>query len=118
MQARGISTCFGLLDVVFESPVLGVGVRHIHRHILEPSLGLLFVHRVRERGALLADRCRNSLRSPLLTGPLSLWNIHRLLRFFLNYSYILNFKRTLLFRFVKLDFLFHPAGDQTYKRLF
>jgi hypothetical protein len=46
--------------------VLGVGVRHIHRHILEPSLGLLFVHRVRERGALRADRCRNSLRSPLL----------------------------------------------------
>ena len=66
MHGRGISTCFGQLDVVFESPVLGVGVRHIHRHILEPSLGLLFVHRVRERGALLADRCRNSLRSPLL----------------------------------------------------
>ena len=66
MQARGISTCFGLLEVVFESPVLGVGVRHIHGHILEPSLGLLFVHRVRERGALRADRCRNSLRSPLL----------------------------------------------------
>ena len=66
MHGRGISTCFGQLDVVFESPVLGVGVRHIHRHILEPSLGLLFVHRVRERGALRADRCRNSLRSPLL----------------------------------------------------
>ena len=66
MHARGIWTCFGLLEVVFESPVLGVGVRLIHRHIREPSLGLLFVHRVRKRGALRADRCRNSLRSPLL----------------------------------------------------
>ena len=66
MHARGIWTCFGLLDVVFESPVLGVGVRLIHRHVLEPSLGLLFVHRVRDRGTLRADRCRNSLRSPLL----------------------------------------------------
>ena len=50
MQACGIWTCFGLLDVVFESPVLVVGVRLIHRHILEPSLGLLFVHRVRNAG--------------------------------------------------------------------
>ena len=66
MQARGIWTCFGLLEVVFECPVLGVSVRHIHRHILEPSLALLFVHRVWECGALRADRCRNSLRSPLL----------------------------------------------------
>ena len=48
---------------------LGVGVRLIQRHIREPSLQLLFVHSVRERGALRDDRCRNSLRSPLLTGP-------------------------------------------------
>ena len=37
-------------------------------------------------------------------GPAFIWNIHRLLRFFLN------FKRTLLFRFVKLDRLFHPGA--------
>jgi hypothetical protein len=68
MHGRGIWTCFGQLDVVFESPasLLCVGVRLIHRHILEPPLGLLFFHRVRERGTLRADRCRNSLRSPLL----------------------------------------------------
>ena len=60
MHARGSCTCFGLLDVAFASPLLAFAVARIHERIVEPSLGLLFVHRVRERAALRADRCRNS----------------------------------------------------------
>ncbi len=52
-----------------DSLVLGVGVRLIQRPIRERSLQLLFVHSVPERGALRDDRCRNSLRPPLLYGP-------------------------------------------------
>ena len=69
MHACAIRTCFRLVDASVDSLVFGVGARLIQRPIRERSLQLLFVHSVPERGALRDDRCRNSLRPPLLYGP-------------------------------------------------
>ena len=81
MHACAIRTCFRLVDASVDSLVFGVGARLIQRPIRERSLQLLFVHSVPERGALRDDRCRNSLRPPLLYGPHS-YGVASLLAFF------------------------------------
>ena len=104
MHACAIRTCFRLVDASVDSLVFGVGARLIQRPIRERSLQLLFVHSVPERGALRDDRCRNSLRSPLLTGRIHIEYASLLA------SFSPDFKRTFYSAFVKLDVLFYPEA--------